>query len=330
MTRLTRRRSGRILTVLLALGALVATPVVAEPEAELLPAANAVTCESDHSSTEFGGAAVSWRYGNEFNRSTEADSFLTTHTPQGLGVWEDWNGGTEDVFLIAMHHHDENNNNSLVYAVTPGGTYRGSADLPVGSHAGGLKVHSGWMYVQHDNDTIYRWPLDNVRTALTTAGTGAISGRREDTVYGVSFFDIDAGHLYGGYHDPDSRGTMRRWAIDGASGALTRDWDYGPIEIPMKAQGVLVLSNTFVFSTSRFRDWRGNIYVVRRGYGQAPFDSVTHKCFQSVAMIQELVGFNGNTYLLNESGSSEFADGRIHNIRHLHVAGTESLRSLVW
>jgi len=67
-----------------------------------------------------------------------------------------------------------------------------------------------------------------------------------------------------------------------------------------------------------------------RGYTkEQEFTEVPYRCFQSVAMTQELVGFHGNTYLLNESGAAEYAGG-IHDIRHLHVANTAELRSLVW
>ena len=32
--------------------------------------------------------------------------------PQGLGVWSNWNGGSEDLFLVGMHHRDEGNNDA--------------------------------------------------------------------------------------------------------------------------------------------------------------------------------------------------------------------------
>lgn len=315
--------------------ALTAATIVASPGSGLTDRADAAAavCATDQTSSEFGGAKVSATYGAYFNASTPAAAYLSTYVPQGLGVWENWRGGTstEDLFLVGMHHEVENSNRSRLYGMTSGGTVRGYANLPVGSHAGGVKVHNGWVYVQHDNSRILRYPVSRIRQAFTDSTKRDLGwGTATNTVTDVSFFDIDGGYLYGGYHNPTARGHMFRYRIL-SDGNLVQDMAWGPIQIPTKAQGLLVLSNTWIFSTSRFRDYRGNVYVVRRGYGRGEeFTSVRYRCFQSVAMIQELVGWNGRTYLLNESGADTFADGRIHNIRHLHVANTESLRGMVW
>jgi hypothetical protein len=315
--------------------ALTGATLVASPESGITSRADAAAaqCSTDRSSTEFGGEAISQTYANLFNKGTPAASYLTDFVPQGLGVWENWRGGTssEDLFLVGMHHEDENANRSLLYGMTTRGTVRGYARLPVGSHAGGVKVHQGWVYVQHDNSRILRYPVSRIRQAFTDSTKRNLGwGAATNAVTDVSFFDIDGGYLYGGYHNATDRGHMFRYRIQG-DGNLVQDHGWGPIQIPTKAQGLLVLSNTWIFSTSRFRDHRGNVYAIRRGYpARTDFTTTRYRCFQSVAMIQELVGFNGRTYLLNESGASEFADGRIHNIRNLHVANTESLRSLVW
>ena len=315
--------------------ALTGATFVASPESGITSRAEAAEaqCSEDRSSTEFGGAAISQTYANLFDTSTPAANYLTSFVPQGLGVWENWRGeaGTEDLFLVGMHHENENENRSLLYGMTTGGTVRGYARLPVGSHAGGVKVHNGWVYVQHDNSRILRYSVSRIRQAFTDSTKRELGwGAATNTVTDVSFFDIDGGYLYGGYHNPTARGHMFRYQIM-SDGNLVQDHGYGPIQIPMKAQGLLVLSNTWIFSTSRFRDYRGKVYVIRRGYpARTDFTTVQYRCFQSVAMIQELVGFNGRTYLLNESGADVFADGRIHNIRNLHVADTETLRGLVW
>jgi hypothetical protein len=134
-----------------AVGALALTgaTLVASPESGITRRADAAAavCETDQSSTEFGGAPISQTYANLFNTSTPAASYLTDFVPQGLGVWENWRGGssTEDLFLVGMHHENENENRSLLYGMTTGGTVRGYARLPIGSHAGGVKVHNGWV-----------------------------------------------------------------------------------------------------------------------------------------------------------------------------------------
>ncbi len=343
--------------------ALTGATFVASPESRITSSAEAVVsneadevedekavCEGGDEDAEFGGRGVSQTYVDLFKRSTPAGHFLRDYVPQGLGVWKRWAGGPsiEDLFLVGMHHEDEKPGEAygegplgLLYGMTTGGTLRGYAYLPAGAHAGGVKVHNGWVYVQHDNRKIRRYSVEHVRKAFAGSLTGQVRnlGDGWDTATisagsGVSFFDIDGGYLYAGYHNPTARGEMYRYKIKAKGkdkGNLVLDDTYGPIQIPKKAQGLLVLSDTWIFSTSLGRENRGNIYVIRRGLpADTDFTTTTYKCFRSVALIQELVGYKGRTYLLNESGADFFADDRIHYITHLHVAQTGKLRDLVW
>ncbi|WP_353951492.1 hypothetical protein V6K52_17945 [Knoellia sp. S7-12] len=353
MTTTNHRVRARVAAAVLGTLALTGAMLVATPQSGLTSQASAdkpekpripAVCDEDETSDSFGGAKVSAAYDLYFDQSqTSTDHFLDNYTPQGLGMWENWRGGpgTEDLFLVGMHYSDdpdteeneEETNRGLLYGMDAAGNVQGYAMLPEGSHAGGVKVHKGWVYVQKNNKRILRYPVERIREAFTDSSRRELGGGTPTaSVTDVSFFDIDGGYLYGGFHNKikDRRGRMFRYEIQ-PDGDLIQDTQWGPIEIPTKAQGVLVLSDTWIFSTSRFRDYRGNIYVVRRGYESGEeFTSVKYKCFQSVAMTQELVGHNGTTYLLNESGAAEFEDGRIDDIRNLHVANTETLRSLVW
>lgn len=315
--------------------ALTAATIVATPGSSLTTAAHAVAadCATDQTTTEFGGAAVSASYGRHFDSGAAQHWLDKPYTPQGLAAWPSWRGGAEDLLVVSMHHENEDENPSLIYGMTPGGTHRGAAYLPVGAHAGGVKVHGDWLYVQQSTSTIRRYSLRAVRDSFLSDGVQSLGGGTSLSVTGVSTFDIDGGYLYGARFNSEARDVMRRYRIT-STGGLDLDESWGPVQVPMKTQGVLVLSNTWIFSTSWTRNARGNVYVVRRGYGRGEeFTSVQYRCFQSVAMIQELAGMNGKTYLLNESGAQEFDDWwdqPIHKIRHLHVADTESLRNLVW
>jgi hypothetical protein len=250
-------------------------------------------------------------------------------------MWEDWNGGTEDLFLVGMHHEDENDHASLVYGVTPGGTVRGAAYLPKGAHVGGLKTYRGWLYVQQDTSTIRRYSLAAVRSSFRSAGIQSLGGGTSLRVSGVSFFDIYGGKLYGGLFDEDSRNVMRRYTIT-STGGLSLDTSWGPLQVPMKSQGLLVQNDTYVFSTSSGRNNRSNIYVVRRGYTKTQsIESVRYRCFRAPVLSQELVDYAGRAYLSFEGGADYFdgawpwttADNRIKN---LHWASTSTLRGLVW
>lgn len=332
MTTTTKTLRARVAAGLVGALALTGATIVASPQSGLtnFASAAAAVCSTDQSSSEFGGAKVSAAYGAYFNKGTYAPHFLADYVPQGLGAWPNWNGGTEDLLLVGMHHENENANRSLIYGVTPGGTYRGAAYLPTGAHVGGVKVYKGWLYVQQNDSTIRRYSLASVKASLKSAGTQYLGAGTSLGVTAVSSFDIDGGYLYGAKFNDKNRDLMRRYKIS-STGGLTLDKAWGPLQVPLKTQGILVLSNTYIFSTSWTRQARGNIYVVRRGYTKGKeFTSVKYRCFQSVSMTQELTSMNGVTYLANESGASYFANGRIHNIRNLHTANTETLRSLVW
>lgn len=335
MTTITGRLRRRVAGGVVGAVALAGATVVATPGAGLTSSAHAAAaqCSTDETSSEFGGAKVSATYGAYFNRGGAQHWLDQPYTPQGLGAWPNWRGGTEDVLVVGMHHENENDNKSLIYAVTPGGTHRGAAYLPVGAHAGGVKIYGKWLYVQQNTSTIRRYLLSTVRDSFLSPGVQSLGNGTALSVTGVSSFDIDGGYLYGAKFNKDSRDVMRRYKIT-STGGLSRDWGWGPLQVPKKTQGLLVLSNTYIFSTSYGRNARGNVYVVRRGYTKSQeFTDVRYRCFQSVAMIQELTGMNGTTYLLNESGAQEFDDWwdqPIHKIRHLHVANTESLRNMVW
>jgi hypothetical protein len=234
-----------------------------------------------------------------------------------------------------MHHENEDENKSLVYGVTPGGTVRGAAYLPVGAHVGGLKTYGGWMFVQQNTSTIRRYSLASVRASFKTSGIQSLGNGTSLPVTGVSFFDIYGGYLYGGLFDQDSRNVMRRYKIT-STGGLARDTAWGPLQVPMKSQGLKVLSNTYIFSTSYGRNNRSNIYVVRRGYTKSQtIEDVRYRCFRAPVLSQELVGYNGRTYLSFEGGADTF-DGNFpwttadNKIKNLHSASTETLRGMVW
>jgi hypothetical protein len=301
-----------------------------------------LTCDTATGGNQFyPGNDSSRTYNDLFDQSRSIDHHLDNYVPQGLGVWKGWRGTTEDIFLIGMHHRDENANAALVYGISVSdGSYKGAAFLPTGAHVGGLKTHGDYMYIQQNTSTIRRYSLAAVRASLLSTGIQSLGNGLTSTVTDVSFFDIDGGYLYGGQfvnpddpdrpNDPD-RGLMRRYAISPNSGALTRDFDYGPIQIPKKAQGLLVLSNTWIFSTSAGRGNRSNIYVIRRGYSRGEdIESVRYRCFRAPVLSEELVGFEGRTYLSFEGGAAEFADGSENKIKNLHWADTEVLRGLVW
>jgi len=333
MSRIARRALGVAASV-----AVVAAGLVAAPQEVIrtLPSASAAAvCSEASGGTKFyPGDDSSRRYNTTFHQGTSINHYLKDYIPQGLGVWNNWNGGTEDLFLVGMHHRDENAHLSLVYGIsTSTGAFRGSAYLPKGAHAGSLRTYKGWMYVQQNTGVLRRYNLSSVRSSFRSRGIQSLGNGRSQAVTGVSFFDIDGGYLYGGKFNEDGRDVMRRYRISSA-GNLTRDTSWGPVQVPKKAQGLLVLSNTYVFSSSSGRNNHSNIYVIRRGY-KTNFESVRFTCFEAPVLSEGLVGFGSRTYLSFEGGADYF-DGNFpwttadNKIKNLHWASTEALRGMVW
>jgi hypothetical protein len=332
---------------LLALAAAVAlTPALALLPQTVVPtlqtASAAATCSQAEGGTKFYPGDNSSRvYNTTFHRGVSTNHALQNYVPQGLGVWGNWNGGSEDLFLVGMHHRDEekyaqdkDQPRGLIYGITVStGKLRGAAYLPHGAHAGSVRTYKGWLYVQQSTSMIRRYSLKAVRASFKSAGTQSLGGGTPQAVSGVSFFDIDGGRLYGGHFNENGRDWMHRWTIS-SKGNLTLDRGWGARQVPKKAQGLLVLSNAYVFSTSSGRNNHSNIYVTRRNY-RTNFESTTYRCFEAPVLAEDLVGFGGRTYLSFEGGADYF-DGNFpwttadNKIKNLHWASTETLRGMVW
>jgi hypothetical protein len=333
----------RLATRLLALAAAVlVTPALALVPQNVVrtvstASAAALCAEAAGGPKFYPGDNSSRVYNTTFQRSRSINHYLTSYVPQGLGVWSNWNGGTEDLFLVGMHHREENSHASLIYGIsTTTGALRGAAYLPKGAHLGSVRTYKSWLYVQQDTATLRRYNLRSVRASFRSAGIqslGAGSVQKVTGVRGVSFFDIDGGHLYGGHFLETGRDWMYRWNIS-ASGDLSRDWTWARHQVPKKTQGLLVLSNAFVFSTSSGRNDHSNIYVTRRNY-TTNFETTRYRCFEAPVLAEDLVGFGGRTYLSYEGGAAYF-DGHFpwttadNKIKNLHSANTETLRGMVW
>lgn len=286
----------------------------------------------------YPGDDSSRTYNGTFASSRSINHFLADYVPQGLGVWHNWNGGTEDLFLIGMHHEDENSNLSLVYGIsTTTGTFRGAMYLPTGAHVGGLKTYQSgkkqWLYVQQDTRTLWRYSLAKVRSSFRSSGIQYVSPAAKITVSrDVSFFDIRGSKLYGGKFNEDGRDWMYRWSI-GSRGGLARDTSFIK-QVPKKAQGLVVLADTYVFSTSSGRNNRSNIYVMRKNY-TSNFETTRYRCFAAPVLSQELVDYGSSVYLSFEGGAAYF-DGSFpwttadNKIKNLHRSGTATLRDFVY
>ncbi|QDP95607.1 hypothetical protein FOE78_06535 [Microlunatus elymi] len=331
-----RRRVATAVAVT-AIGAAAAIAVPNNPVTGIGGAQAAAVCDSASGSVKqfYQGQDASNTYNRLFSGSTKVDKYLNDYVPQGVAVWPNWDGSGQRVYLIGMHHKNEekyagdaNQPAGLIYAVDTAGYLKGVAYLPHGAHAGSVRVYGKWMYVQQNTSVLRRYSLKSVRlTFRLRRGIHSLGNGTAIKVTGASFFDIFAGKLYAGEFHSDQRGVMRRYTI-GKKGGLSRD-GWGPLQVPLKAQGLTVTKNRYIFSTSYKRGNRGNIYVIKRGYSRDEnFEKAGYRCFRAPVLTEDITEYKGTLYLLNESGASYFADGRKNKITHLHKTTTAKLTAL--
>ena len=332
------RRQIRRTVATAAVGAGIVTAGVVAPHSPLgaLPdAAAAARCSTATGGTKFyPGVDSSAVYNQTFRNGPSMNNYLHDYVPQGLAWWPNWKG-TQDIFLVTMHHRDENSHLSLVYGMTAAGKRVGTAYLPKGAHVGSVKVYGKWMFVQQDNEVIRRYNLASVRRQFEKPGIPSLGPGTVLRPGGVkiSFFDIYRGYLYAGFFNSDSRDWMMRYRIS-SSGRLHRDTAWGEVQIPKATQGLFVSADTFYFSTSTGRNYRSNLYVIRRGYS-TNFEDTTYRCFRAPVLSEDLERVGSKLYLIFEGGADVY-DGSTpstnsnNKIKNLHVASMSTLHSMVW
>jgi hypothetical protein len=246
------------------------------------------------------------------------------YVPQGLAAWKDYYGPGKDLLVFTAHSEgDETSNRAVVQGLDPRtGELTRRVEIGFG-HAGGIAIWRDWMYVSGGDNTVRRYNLDNLRSHFKGEATDAMEGTEIRNISAASFMDIADGVLYAGRFDPDNRNYMYKYAISPADGSLTPittgDSTRIPLSImvPQKTQGLLVLPNYYVFSTSEGRHNRSNIYVVKRGYQDLEEldlskgkDSRDLQCFRAPTMSEGLTLSNDKIYLLFESGASHFGEDK--------------------
>ncbi|GHH64234.1 hypothetical protein [Promicromonospora soli] len=306
--------------------ATTATVVAPQEVVPTLATASAITCQSG------GDEWASPTYENNFTGRIDGDHYLTSYVPQSVTTWHDWNGGTADVFLVAMYHAD--GGNSLVYAMTPDGNVVGGFKIKE-THAGGIAVRGSYIYITDaDNTKVRRYSKTSVRNAVAQRIASAARmpyvtyyGTLQSLGYAASFMYVYDGRLYAGKFNSSSRDWMYRYEF-GTDGRLSRDTDWARRQVPLKTQGLVVQQDRYFFSTSWGRGIRSNVYVTTRDYTTNFETQARSRCFHAPPMAEGMAVYQGKVYLLFESGASEY-DGSEWRTKKLHVASVSGLASLV-
>jgi hypothetical protein len=247
--------------------------------------------------------ATPW-FNNNYNGSWELSrSLLDQHIPQGLTTWGSYYGAGQD--LLVYTAYSQSGGRARIQGIDPrDGSKTNFAQLQAGTHAGGVAIVGSWAFVPGANDgAVRRYKLSRLADIFAHGpSSDALDGAFAGDVVGTGFLTQAGNTIYAGTFNPDGLGVMRTYSVD-ANGDLHAT--SGDIQVPKKTQGLLVLPDYFVFSTSYGRTKRSNIYVVKRGYSSlaTSYNNGNLRCVRIPTMSEGLAFTDGRIYQLFESGA---------------------------
>jgi hypothetical protein len=305
-----------LLTTATALTAAITAPTTATA---------AISCDTATTggSTFYDGPSASIKYDARFSNSASIPG-LSTHTPQGAGTWYNWDGSGKNLLLVASYRSGADSN---IYGIDPSTGATVGVVAIAESHVGGITTSKGWAFVSGAGNSIRKYRLTELRDALKAAGTPYLAQvGTARSVASASFLTSYGDSVWSGSFNETGRGTMYEYKIadDGTLTTVAGAW-----EVPTKAQGLLVTSTHFIYSTSYGRGNRSNLYVVRRG--ERDLDAAQLRCFRAPSMTEGVTEYNGTAYLVYESASHLYGSdpATLNVISRMHKASVSSLTSLV-
>jgi hypothetical protein len=236
-------------------------------------------------------------------------SLLDQHVPQGLTTWPAYFGAGHD--LLVYTAYSQSGGRARIQGIDPrDGSLTNFAQLHADIHAGGVAIVGRWAYVPGATEGVVRkYSLTNLAGIFAHGpSSDALDGTRAGSVVGTGFLTQEGNTIYAGTFNPNGLGVMRTYSVDG-NGDLHQT--SGNIEVPKKTQGLLVLPNYFVFSTSYGRDKRSNVYVVKRGYSSlaTSYNNNNLRCVRIPTMSEGVAIADDRIYQLFESGADCYRYG---------------------
>lgn len=308
------RRRRTVLSSLLLSAALVAPAQVLAGS----PAGAAETCDITPGASLpfYPGPSVSATYDALFSQAG-AIPHLSTHVPQGMTTWPNWDGAGHHLILLAMYR---DNADSYLVAIDPiNGSHYGTIAVAEG-HMGGIAVTGTWLFTQDDDasgdEKVRKYKLETLRTAFQKAhaqGTKPYVSRSgsNQTLYGADFMTAYDGRIWSGRYKSSSD-KMYEYKVS-SSGSLSKtgsSW-----KVPAQTQGLLVTADRFVFNTST-GDTKSRIYVTPKSHSPS-FSSA--RCFAVPARSQNLALVGGTLFLAFEGGAYKYPNSK-NRVMHLHSA----------
>jgi hypothetical protein len=248
-------------------------------------------------------AATPW-FNHNYSPSWELSrSLLDEHVPQGLTTWGSYFGAGKD--LLVYTAYSQSGGRARIQGIDPrDGSMTNFAQLQAGTHAGGVAIVGQWAFVPGAKEgKVRRYKLSRLAGIFAHGpSSDALDGAFAGDVVGTGFLTQEGNTIYAGTFNENGLGVMRTYSVD-ASGDLHQT--SGDIQVPKKTQGLLVLPNYFVFSTSYKRTKRSNVYVVKRGYTSlaTSYNNGNLRCVRAPTMSEGVTIANDQIYQLFESGA---------------------------
>ncbi len=314
LTSSSRRRTRAALSSLLLSAAIVAplqvlagSPVAAAESCDLTPAL----------ASFYPGPSASMTYDALFSQAG-AIPYLSTHTPQGMTTWSNWDGSGDDLVLLAMYR---DNADSYLVAIDPiTGAHYGTLAVAEG-HMGGIAVVGTWLFTQDDHasgdEKVRKYKLSTLKNALQTSHANSSrpyvsrSGSNQ-TLYGADYMTSYEGRIWSGRYKTSGSDKMYEYKVS-SSGTLSKtgsSW-----KVPAKTQGLLVTADRFVFNTSS-GDSKSTIYVTTKSHSPSLSNA---RCFAVPSRSQNFALVDGTLFLGFEGGAHKYPDSR-NKIKNLHKA----------
>jgi hypothetical protein len=230
-------------------------------------------------------------------------SLLDQHIPQGLTTWKSYYGAGKD--LLVYTAYSQSGGRARIQGIDPrDGSKTNFAQLQRGTHAGGVAIVGKWAFVPGANaGSVRRYNLSRLAGIFAHGpSSDALDGAFAGDVVGTGFLTQAGNTIYAGTFNQNGLGVMRTYSVD-ADGKLHAT--SGNIQVPKKTQGLLVLPDYFVFSSSYGRTKRSNIYVVKRGYSSlaTSYNNGNLRCVRAPTMAEGVALTDGKIYQLFESGA---------------------------
>jgi hypothetical protein len=312
----------RVAVILGALVVAVATTFATAVSRPGVARAADITCESKTGGgTKFyDGPSASTAYDTRFGDGPPVPG-LSTHTPQGVSAWFNWDGSDRDLLLVTAYH---TGSDAHLIGIDPKtGKHVGTVAI-ADSHVGGVTTTKGWAFVSGEGQSIRKYRLSTLAKKMKQAGTPYMkqTGKARN-VYGASFISSYGDQLYAGRFNEHGKDKMYRYQVNDDGSLTTRQ---GAYEVPKKTQGLLVANTRFIYSTSYGNDNRSNLYVVDGG--ARTITPGTAKCFRSPSMSEGIGEYGGAAYVVYESGAAPYVAKHPRNvIKRLHAAPIGRLTS---